>query len=71
VGAQLAELCEGMLLDAVMTGRRTGPRTLRWVYLQSCGSSPATAGTTSCASRYSPAEQKPPGAGARTVVCLP
>jgi hypothetical protein len=49
--AAVAELS----LDAVVTGHRTGPRTLRWVYCKSCASWPTTAGTpTSCASRCLP-----------------
>ena len=44
-------------LDAVVTGHRTGPRTLRWVYLQVLRERPITAGTpTSCANRYLQAE---------------
>src|ERR1700712_1594884 len=44
-------------LDAVVTGHRAGPRTLRWVICKFCASWPTTADTPiSCANRYFPDE---------------
>jgi len=45
-------------LDAVVTGHRTGPRTLRWVYCKFCETGPPLRTRRSCASRYWPAESE-------------
>jgi hypothetical protein len=43
-------------LDAVLTGHRAGPRTVRWVYLSSPGAASALRHADTCANRYSPSE---------------